>query len=261
MLENIKDTKVLMLDLDGTVYLDTDLIGDVKNTLKYFRNKGVKIVYLTNNSSRTDEMYEIRLKNMGIFEDGDMVYSSLDCAIDFINDNFPNQSVYAVANDKVFDVIKGSGLKITKGEADIVLLTFDSELTYQKIVHANELMVKGAKYIATHPDTTCPSKPVAIPDLGSIIQMFKSSSGREPDFITGKPYDIMAKYIIAKTGANKSQTTMVGDRLYTDIQFGINSGINTVLVLSGETTLKTYKNSSVTVDLVLNDVNELKKYI
>lgn len=261
MKENICKTEALLLDLDGTVYLDGELIGDVKNTLSYFREKGIKIVYLTNNSSRTDGEYIERLKNIGVYDEKDMVYSSLDASIDFIRDEYNGNTVYPVATASVTDELRKKGIPIVDGIAEIVLLTYDRELTYEKIVKANENMVNGAIYIATHPDITCPARGVAVPDLGSFMKMFKSSSGRNADFIIGKPYKIFADYIIKKLGVLPERVTMVGDRLNTDIAFGVNSGLNTVLVLTGDTDRNTAKKSDIKADIVLDNIDLLKNYI
>ncbi len=261
MKENLSKTKALLLDLDGTVYIDGELIGDVKNTLSYFRDKGVQLVYLTNNSSRTSSEYVTRLKNISIFDERDIVYSSLDSAIDYIKDNYAGKTVYPVCVNSVKTLLENSGITVADDYADIVLLTFDRELTYEKIVKANEHMVRGAIYIATHPDTVCPAPEISLPDLGAMMEMFKSSSGRSADVITGKPYSILAEYIMKRLSLQPEQVTMVGDRLYTDIAFGVNSGINSVLVLSGETTKEMAENSKIKADITLDNIDLLKDYI
>lgn len=263
MFEIIKRTKAFLFDLDGTIYLDDVLIGDAKNTLNVLREKGVTVAYLTNNSSKTDDEYLQKLKRIGIYDERDMFYSSLDGAVDYLNFYDKDLTVYPVATKEVVKHLKQRGIKVveTNQMADIVLLTFDKELDYDKIVWANYLMVKGAKYYATHPDAVCPAKDVNIPDLGSFIEMFKKSSGREPDLIIGKPYTIMADNIMRKLNLKKEEVTMVGDRLHTDIAFGVNSGINTILVLSGESTLELAKTHQVKADLILDDVNEIVKHL
>lgn len=260
MKECIKNTKVFMLDLDGTVYLDGELIGDVKGTLNYFRDKGIQVVYLTNNSSGTDEAYYEKLKKIGIWDDRDIFYSSLDAAIDYLKANYQGKSVYPVATESVKNHIIESGITVCDN-ADIVLLTFDKELTYEKLVKANALIVKGALYISTHPDNTCPAKDVFIPDAGSFMSLLKTSSGKDPDIIIGKPYAVMADMLAEKLGVDKSEITMVGDRLHTDIAFGKNNGLNTALVLSGETTMEMAKVHPVKADIILNDINEFKNII
>lgn len=260
MKEFIKDTKVVMLDLDGTVYLEGELIGDVIGTLNYLRDKGVQVVYLTNNSSGTDDAYYAKLKKMGVWDDRDIFYSSLDAAIDYLKANYPDKSVYPLATKSVCKHLEKSGI-ILKEQADIVLLTFDKELTYEKLVNANRLIVKGALYISTHPDATCPAKDVFIPDAGSFISLLKTSSGREPDIIIGKPMAVMADMLSQKLGVEKSKITMIGDRLHTDIAFGKNNGLNTALVLSGETTLEYAKTHPVKPDIIIEDINQLKNLI
>jgi len=260
MFESIKHTKVMMLDLDGTVYLDGELIGDAKNTLNYLRDKGITLVYLTNNSSRTDDAYYERLKNIGIWDDRDVFYSSLDAAIDYLKMNCPNATVYPVATQAVVDHLNEEGIK-TGESADIVLLTYDTELNYKKLVKANELIVRGAKYIATHPDVTCPAKGVFVPDTGSFIELLNASSGRRPDLIVGKPYKIMAEMLAKKLGVAPNMITMVGDRLNTDIAFGVNNSLNTILVLSGETNFDMARQSQIKSDAILNDINEINTLI
>ncbi len=256
----IKKSKAILFDLDGTIYLEDELIGDVKNTLKTLRENGKKIVYLTNNSSKTDDEYLEKLTRLGIYENGDIFYSSLDASVDYIKENFLDAKVYPLCTEKVKEYLVKSGITVSN-DADTVLACFDRELNYEKIVLANELIVKGARYIATHPDLVCPAKGVSLPDLGSFIEMFYYSSGRRPDVIVGKPYPQIAKGIMNKLNLKPDEITMVGDRLNTDMAFGINSNLNTVLVYSGEATKESYIKSGLKVSLTLKDVNELIKYL
>ena len=256
----IKNSKAILFDLDGTIYLEDELIGDVKNTLKTLRENGKQIVYLTNNSSKTDDEYLEKLSRLGIYEKQDIFYSSLDASIDYIKENFKDAKVYPLCTEKVKVYLVKSGINLSE-EGDTLLACFDKELTYEKIVKANNLIVKGARYIATHPDLVCPAKDVAIPDLGSFIEMFYLSSGRRPDVIVGKPYPQIAKGIMNKLSLKPQEITMVGDRLNTDMAFGINANLNTVLVYSGEATKESYAKSGLTVSLTVKDVNELVKYL
>ncbi|MDY6367759.1 MAG: HAD-IIA family hydrolase [Clostridia bacterium] len=250
--------KAFLFDLDGTLYLDDKVISGAIETLDFLRRKGKKIVYLTNNSSRTDDEYYVKLKKLGLFTDGDLVYSSLDAFVDFIKDENPHAKIYPVATQKVKKYLKGCGINVVSFKnADTLLTTYDKTLTYSKIVNANYLLTKGVKYIATHPDKVCPALPVSLPDLGSFTQLFKASSGREPDLIVGKPYETMAKYIVKKLNISPDEIVMIGDRLYTDIAFGLNVGFNTVLVYSGETDEKLYKNSDVKADFVIDSVKDI----
>ena len=264
-MQNLKDKKIFLFDLDGTLYLGGEPIGDAINTLKFLRQKGKKIGYITNNSSRTDDQYEKILRDIGIFQDGDFIYSSLDATIDYILEHRKNDKIFALCPKRVFNCLKNSGINVVEEQdgkyADDLLLAFDTELTYSKIKLANELLNKGAYYIATHPDLVCPTKDISIPDVGSFISLLKTSSGRVPDLIIGKPNSLMAEYICTKYGVCNTDVVMVGDRLSTDIKFGINCNFTTILVLSGDTDKKTAEDSIVKPYVIIDDVNCLPKLI
>ncbi len=259
------DIKVFLFDLDGTIYRDGVLIGNVKETLATLRAQGSKIAYLTNNSSCTSESYLQKLTKIGIYEEGDIIYSSLDCTVDFLKKNRAGKKVYPLAVGEVKAYLEAQGIAVMDNEnareADILLLTFDKELNYEKMVIANELMATGKEYIATHPDFVCPTRGISIPDAGSFIELFKASNGRIPDIVLGKPSTYMADFLIDGLGIQREQVMMVGDRLYTDIQFGLNAGVHTTLVLSGETTKEQYEKSGVKAEYVLANVNELQEIL
>ncbi len=261
----LANAKLFIFDLDGTVYQDDVLIGDAKNTLNFLRGRGAKIVYLTNNSNCTKKTYEEKLKRLEIFEDGDIVYSSLDCAIDFIKKYRQDKKFYAVASQSVREYLNEQGLNIVNEEnaklADAVLLTLDKEINYDKIITANELLLMGKEYISTHSDLVWPRRGIPAPDAGSFIAMFRASSNREPDIVLGKPYAYMSEFLINSLGVTKEQSVMVGDRLTTDILFGVNSGFTTITVLTGEATLETCNQSKIKSDYVLKDINEIPKLI
>ncbi len=264
-MQNLKDKKVFLFDLDGTLYFDGEPIGDAINTLKTLRKKGKRIGYITNNSSRTDDQYEKILRDIGIFEDGDFIYSSLDATIDYIYKYKKCETFFTLCPKQVSDCLIKSGVNLVDEKnaysAKNVLLAFDTEITYSKIKIFNELLNKGAYYIATHPDLVCPTKDISMPDVGSFISMFKTSSNRVPDLVIGKPNNFMADFICAKTGVCNNEVVMVGDRLSTDIQFGLNCNFTTVLVLSGDTNVEQATKSSIKPNLIIDDVNSLPKLV
>ncbi len=256
--------KAVLFDLDGTLYLDGVIIGNADKTLDILRKKGVKIVFLTNNSSCTDDEYGKKLARLNLYKQGDFICSSLTVAAEVMKEDKKVGKIYPLATGEVTRYLLKKGYNIAnKGEeytADTVLLTFDKELSYDKIVIANRLIAGGARYIATHPDKVCPAKYCSIPDAGSFIALFKESNGRDPDIIIGKPYPYMAEYVAQKLSTDNEYMLMVGDRLYTDMAFGINAGLKTALVLSGETTFNDYEKSGIKVDAVIKSVDELAEY-
>ena len=260
--ETVSRTKCLVLDMDGTIYLSDTPIGDMINTLKLCRDKGIGIYYFTNNSSKTQDEYVKKLKRIGFYDERDTVYTSAMATIGYINANYKGKTVYAVATEPVKKAFAEGGLNLVEDNADIVLLAYDTTVTFEKFKKANEMIVRGATYIATHPDVVCPTDDIYMPDVGSYIKLLEASTGGKlPDAIIGKPNSLAGNEIVRATGLKPEEITMVGDRLHTDIAFGVNSGFNTVLVLSGESTLDTLEKSPVKPTILMNDLNEIVKYL
>ena len=145
--------------------------------------------------------------------------------------------------------------------ADICVLAYDTELTYQKLCAFTDDIFAGAKYIATHPDINCPAENGFVPDVGSFISMIRSSTGKEPSLVIGKPNTVMGENLKKEYFAPQDNFVMVGDRLYTDIKFGNNCGFKTILVLSGEATEDDLKTSTATPTLVLPSLNDVIPYL
>lgn len=253
--------KYFVLDLDGTVYIDGTLIGDMKNTLNTIRKSGRTIVYLTNNSSRSIADYITRLTNIGIYEEGDIMFSSGVAVTAYLKEHYAGKKVHLMATDSLRKEILDAGITLVDENSDVAVMALDSEMNYQKIVAFDRELKKGADYIITHPDTVCPAKDFSIPDVGSFVKMFESSSGRLPMVNCGKPERNMGEIMQKEFGASASEFVMVGDRLYTDIKFGLNCGYKTILVLSGETSIKDYEESGLKVTLVLDTLNDVLKYL
>ena len=254
-------TKVFLLDMDGTVYFDDTPIGDMKNTLRSLRRAGKRLVYFTNNSSRTPEEYVRKLKRIGLWGEGDLVYTSAMATAEYLRDFYPGKKVYVVATDAVKAGFEEYGVLLTEDKPDICVLAYDTTLTFEKLKKINKYIVEGALYIATHPDDVCPSKDVFPPDVGAFISLLKTSSGKAPDLICGKPYTTMGDCIKRKLGVRADEVTMVGDRLHTDIRFGVNNGFHTLLVMSGETTEAIRLASPDKAECVLPSLNEIVKYL
>lgn len=259
--ELVSKTKYFLLDMDGTIYFDDAPIGDMANTLKSIRRAGKKIIYFTNNSSKTPEEYVNKLKRIGFYEDGDLVYTSGMATAEYLNEFYRGKKVYLVGTDALKEDFTAAGINLSEEEADVCVLAYDTTLTFEKLKKINKFIVEGAVYIATHPDAVCPSKDVFPPDVGAFIALLKVSSGREPDVICGKPYTTMGDCIKRKLNADASVITMVGDRLHTDIRFGVNNSFNSLLVLSGETTEEMLKTSPDVPSAVLPSLNDIVKYL
>ena len=255
-LEFLKDVDIWLLDMDGTIYLDDTLIRGAKEFIDFLRKKEKRFLFLTNNSSKSCRAYVEKLHRLGLnFITEEHVYTSGQATIQFIKKQYPDKKVYMLGTQELEKEFVDSGIQFSD-KPDIVVIGFDTTLTYPKLRKTCDLVREGMPYIATHPDLNCPTKDGFIPDIGSIIAFIKASTGREPDVIIGKPYLPILQAISERWKTDLSKMVMVGDRLYTDIAMG-KEGIKTILVLSGETKKDDFKNSDYRPDKVVSSVEEL----
>lgn len=258
--EKLKNIRVALFDLDGTLYLGGKPFARSAEALMKLRRRGVKIVFLTNNSSKTRVEYENRLKKIGLF-DGDRVFTSGEAAAKYLVQNGLSEKVIAFANKSVKESFREMGLEIVDKGAKTALLCYGTEFDYGDVCAFNEELYRGARYFATHADLVCPAEGCPLPDAGSFMMAFKTSSGRFPELVIGKPARIMGDIIAEEYGAAPNEIMMVGDRLYTDVRFGVNCGFLTALVLSGETDAAAYERSSDRADGVFSGVWDIAELI
>ncbi len=255
---NLKDKKLFLLDMDGTIYLDNDLFDGTLDLLDYVKSIGGRYMFLTNNSSKSVDKYIEKLAKLGIKSDKDDFFTSTDATIADLKDkNY--KKIYALGTTSFKEQLKGAGYPITdtlEDGIDCLLMGFDTELTFQKLEDACILLGRGVDYIATNPDWVCPTWYGYVPDCGSVSEMLYNATKRRPRFI-GKPEPTMAEMAIKKSGFTKEEAVMVGDRLYTDIASGANAGISTIFVLSGEGTLDDLEKSDVKPEFVMRDIKEI----
>ncbi len=252
----LKSKKLFVLDMDGTIYIDGTPIEGAIEFVSYCKSHGIRIVYFTNNASRNIEMYYERLRRIGFpVDDGD-VYSSADVTIDYLLRNHPGQSVYLVGTPALEESFVNAGITLTDGSyADIVVSSFDTTLTYEKLKHACRLIREGAIFYSTHPDFNCPVKGGFIPDSGAICALITASTGKTPKYF-GKPCYETAEYLARSVGVDFDSTAVVGDRLYTDIALGKNHGITSILVLTGESSMDDVKSGN-RPDLIYESIGKI----
>lgn len=255
--ELLEKTRVFLLDMDGTIYLDETPIGPMRETLSLLRQAGKKLVYCTNNSSKTPEEYIAKLRRIGFWSDEDMVYTSAVATAEYLKKYHPGKSAYILATDEVRADFAKRGMRQDEKNPELCVLAYDTSLDFVKMKKFNEFLAAGKFYVATHPDAVCPALPVSAPDVGSFIELFRCSSGRVPDVVCGKPYPVMGEALSGLLGVGKEKIAMVGDRLHTDIRFANYNQFTAVLVFSGETTQEMLKTSPDHPDIVLDSLNDL----
>ena len=245
--------------MDGTLYLDDRLFDGVKEFLARIREKGGRYLFLTNNSSRGVESYMEKLGGMGIRTERRDYLTSVDAAIDCLRRRYPGKRCYVQGTRSFYGQLAAAGIPVTcdrEDGVDILLSGFDRELTFQKLEDACILLERGAVWLATNPDWVCPTWYGSVPDCGSVCRMLTTATGRTPRFL-GKPQPDMVYLAMERTGFAPKQTVLLGDRLYTDIACGVNAGVDTVFVLSGEGTEADIKKFGVQPTWVRRDIAEL----
>lgn len=253
----MNNIKLYCIDMDGTIYLENTLFDKVHETIAHLRKK-VKILFLTNNSSKSSDEYIKKLKKLGIEITPDEIYTSGQATCEYICHHFPNKSVYILGTKALQDEFRKHHIKLTYKNPDLCVLGYDTTLSYKKLCKFTNFLNQGKPYIATHPDINCPAKPYYVPDIGSFMQLIKESTNRTPSLICGKPYQIMGETIMKKFNLKCDEIAMIGDRLNTDIAFANNNKFKSILVLSGETTKEMYeKQKIVKCDLLLNSISDL----
>ena len=259
--EVLKPIRCFFLDMDGTFYLGNQLIEGSLDFLDALKRTGRGCLFLTNNSSNSAEKYVEKLKRMGVPETFCHVLTSGQAAARYIRRNYPGKKGFWLANQTEWAELRALGIEEDQNHPDYVLITFDTELDYRKLTLLCAFVRRGLPYIATHPDFNCPTENGFIPDIGATIAYVKASTGREPDVIIGKPYPGIMEEAMQWMQVTRSQAAMAGDRLYTDIAAGKNSGINSILVFSGETTREMAAASSHKPDIAVNKLSDLIPYL
>ena len=261
-MEKIQDIKLFLFDMDGTLYLGDRLYDFTKELLATIKSSGGKYMFMTNNSSKSVADYIKKLAKLGIESNYDDFITSSQATSYYLAKYHKGATLYVCGTESLKEELRSNGFKITQSldETDLIVMGFDTELTFQKLHDVSKLLLTrpNIPYIATNPDYVCPTEFGSVPDCGSVCDMLYNVSGRRPIFI-GKPEPLMPILAMDKTGYTKAQTAVIGDRIYTDIKSGINAGVTTVLVLSGETTREILDASPEKPDYVMESANEILK--
>ena len=238
----ISEKKLYIFDMDGTIYLGGNVFDFAIKFINDLRAHGKRVMFFTNNASHTSPFYLKKLERLGFEPLCDEVMTSGDVTLEFLKRYRDGKSVYMVATDELVEEYREKGINLINGEgesdaqnADVVITSFDTSLTYEKLNIACRLIRHGAEYLSTHPDYNCPTEDGFIPDSGAIAALVTASTGKTPTYF-GKPYKETIEMIGEATGFKNDEMCIFGDRLYTDIALGKSFGVTSILVLSGETT-------------------------
>jgi HAD superfamily hydrolase (TIGR01457 family) len=259
--EKLSRVKGFLLDMDGTFYLGDRLLEGSLDFLRKVEQTGRSALFLTNNSSKSADVYLQKLARLGVTAPFLRVLTSGQAAGRYALAHFPGKRAFLLGNEMLAAELTRLGVQIDPERPDYVLIGFDTTLTYEKLYRVCDLVRAGLPYIATHPDFNCPTENGFMPDIGAIIAFIQASAGRQPDVIIGKPYAGIVEEALTVTGLQKEELAMVGDRLYTDIATGVRFGMTSILVLSGEATLADVATSPEKPDLIYKRLSSMIEYL
>ncbi len=255
----VKQLKLYLFDMDGTLYLGNRLYDFTKELLQTINANGARYMFMTNNSSKSVADYIIKLKKLGIDATHDDFITSSQATAYYLKKHHNGKKLYVCGTESLKAELIKEGFVITEdvSATECIVMGFDTELTFNKLRDISEMLcTRELPYIATNPDYVCPTEFGSVPDCGSIADALYNATGRRPVFI-GKPEPLMPKLAMEKAGCGGSQTAVVGDRIYTDIKSGINAGAVSILVMSGETTYEILEQSADKPDIVLESAAEI----
>ncbi|MEG2595004.1 MAG: HAD-IIA family hydrolase [Ruthenibacterium sp.] len=257
-MKHLRDTKLFLLDLDGTFYLDDILLPGAAEFLQICRENGIAFSFLTNNSSKSKEDYLAKLHKLGVAVGTEVIYTSGDAMLRYLAENQFGKELLLIGTESLKTQFAAAGYTVDAARPSAVVLGFDTTITYAKLVALCDAVRAGVPFLATHPDFNCPvANGGMIPDIGAVLAFVKASTGCVPKAIVGKPNAYIVKAAAANFGVAVEDICMVGDRLYTDIALR-QSGCAAALVLCGETSAADYAaQTAVKADFVCENLAAL----
>lgn len=248
-----------IFDQDGTIYLGDEALPGAVATITALREQGCRTIFLSNNPTKTRAQYADKLAHLGIPTPIDDIVNSSWVLVQWLLDAAPTARLFVVGEEPLKQDLREAGFSLSEqaGEIDIVVASFDRTFTYRKLQIAFDAIRAGARLVATNPDRYCPVPGGGEPDCAAIIAAIEACTGATCDPVVGKPSPIMVATITALLDLPAARCIVVGDRLETDIQMGLDAGMATCLVLTGDATRETLATSGLQPTLVLDRIDGL----
>lgn len=248
--------KSFLIDMDGVINRGRKLIPGAKEFVDRLKNGNFRFLFLTNNSYHTPAELRERLANMGIDVDENRFYTSAMATASFLQYQHPNCAAYVIGGKGLLHELKKAKIKITNKDPDYVIVGETEEYDYARIIEATYLILEGAKFIATNPDITGPTRRGPVPACGALVAPIEKVTGVKPYFL-GKPNPAMMYWARKMLGVHSYSCFMIGDRMDTDIVGGLESGMTCCLVLTGVTTQEEAERFPYQPDYIFNSVADI----
>jgi NagD protein len=256
VIENIKGKAGFIIDMDGVIYHGNKLLPGVTDFLKWLEESGKKYLFLTNSSERTPKELQEKLKRLGIIVGEEHFYTSALATASFLANQKPNGSAYIIGDAGLIHALYSVGYTVNNVNPDYVVVGDTHSYNFEKIELAVNLVIRGAKLIGTNPDISGPVEVGITPSTKALIAPIEIASGKKAYFV-GKPNPLMMRSALKRLGIKREDAIVIGDRMDTDVRCGLESEIDTLLVLSGITDRGDIDNFPYRPHYILNGVVDL----
>ena len=230
----LRAKNAFIIDMDGVIYHGNRLLPGAAEFVAWLKEKNKKFLFLTNSSERSPAEISQKLARLGIEVDSSHFYTSALATAAFLASQKPNGSAYVIGEPGLIHAMYEAGYTMNNVNPDYVVVGEARSYTLDTIEKAVSLVLGGARLIGTNPDLTGPGEKGLVPACGALLAPIELATGRKAYFV-GKPNPLMMRHAIRKLGVTREETAIIGDRMDTDIVAGIESDMETVLVLSGVT--------------------------
>ena len=226
--------KTYLSDMDGVLVRGSQVVPGANEFVARLQAANAKFLVLTNNSLYTQRDLAARLQRIGLNVPPEAIYTSAIATAQFLQNQHPGGSAYVIGEAGLTTALHDVGYIITDHEPDYVVLGETTAYSFERITHATRMVAAGARFIATNPDVNGPADGGLVPATGAVAALIAAATGVQPYYI-GKPNPIMMRTALRTLDSHSEESVMIGDRMDTDIIVGTESGLETILVLTGVT--------------------------
>ena len=258
MKEAILSKAGFICDMDGVIYHGNQILDGVAEFINWLIDNDKRFVFLTNSPEKTPHELSMKLERMGLQVSADHFYTSAMATAEFLHSQRPGCTAYVIGEAALSKALYDKRIYMNDVNPDYVVVGETRTYSFEKIEKAIELVNKGAKLIGTNPDVTGPTERGVMPATGSLIAPIEIATNKKAYFV-GKPNPLMLRHGLKMIGCHSAEIAFIGDRMDTDIIAGIESNVDTVLVLSGVTAMEDIDNFPYRPKYILNGVCDLVK--
>ena len=255
-LSDLRAKRAFICDMDGVIYRGNALVEGAADFVSWLEKEKKDYLFFTNGSGKTPRELSEKLARMGLSVSPEHFYTSALATASFLAGQCPHGSAYVIGEPGLVNAMYEAGFTMNNHDPDYVVFGRTTALSYEEIERAVKLIGRGAKLIGTNPDLTDPTEDGLMPACRALIAPIELTTGKKPYYI-GKPNPLMMRYGLARLGCHRREAVIIGDRMDTDIIAGIESEMDTVLVLSGVSTEKTVDDFAYRPKYILENVGRI----